>query len=753
MNGYVVQSYVSKCQVYCIGTLDTKGAEVLFLAQSVAEALHQFVLSPYYAFEVLVVDVSTARPSEGGEKFGSDFGRADVLSHHPDPSKRSLEGFPMDRGESVSVMSVALTYFLKHRTLSGFFMGAIGVGGSGGTSLIAPALRPLPLGIPKIIISTVASGNTAPYIRASDLVLFPSVVDLAGLNRVSRRIIRHAASAAAGMVANIVGIDVVRTGEPDDEVTVGLTMFGVTTPCVVAAQKRLADFGFETMVFHATGKGGEAMEGMVRQGLIEGVIDVTTTEVADYLVGGTMPCTETRFEELMDSHVPLVLSIGALDMVNLGSLDSVPPQFANRHLYVHNEQVTLMRTTIEENRRFAQFIGQKLNKSSAPVRLVLPEKGVSALDAPGKPFYNPEATRALIEEFERTVKQTPERQVRRLPYHINDKEFSDGLVAAFLELPRLSSARIQRENLSRQSSSNGVGTPMTLDIPDLPFAKSGTKQKYEVALQKLWAQIEQGVPIIGAGAGTGISAKFEEQGGADLIVIYNSGRFRMAGRGSLAGLLPFKDANAVVIEMANEVLPVVMNVPVLAGVCATDPFRRMSTFLCELEQLGFQGVQNFPTVGLIDGRFRQNLEETGMGYGLEVDMIRQAHSMGLLTTPYAFNVSEATAMAAAGADVLVAHMGLTTAGSIGAATAMSLDQCVERVQSIADAARKVNPQVIVLCHGGPMSGPVEAQYVLQRTRGVHGFFGASSMERLPVELAIGNTLRRYKSIKFTEMEH
>lgn len=265
-------------------------------------------------------------------------------------------------------------------------------------------------------------------------------------------------------------------------------------------------------------------------------------------------------------------------------------------------------------------------------------------------------------------------------------------------------------------------------------------------LQKLIKTIQNGTPIIGAGAGTGISAKFEEAGGVDLIVLYNSGRFRMAGRGSLAGLLPFADANAVVLDMANEVLPVVEEVPVLAGVCATDPFRRMDHFLKHLESIGFSGVQNFPTVGLFDGSFRQNLEETGMGYGLEVEMIRKAHRLGLLTTPYAFNPNEAISMAKAGADIIVAHMGLTTSGSIGAKTAVTLEDSVGRVQAIADAAVGINPNVIVLCHGGPISGPKDAEFVLQNTKGVNGFYGASSLERLPVEKAITSTVKEYKSI-------
>lgn len=269
-------------------------------------------------------------------------------------------------------------------------------------------------------------------------------------------------------------------------------------------------------------------------------------------------------------------------------------------------------------------------------------------------------------------------------------------------------------------------------------------------LARLRGCIESRRPILGAGAGTGISAKFEEEGGVDLIVIYNSGRFRMAGRGSLAGCMPYGDANAIVMEMAGEVLTIVRDTPVLAGVCGTDPFRLMPNFLRQVREAGFSGVQNFPTVGLCDGTFRANLEESGMGYGLEVEMIRTAREMELFTSPYVFNTVEAEQMAAAGADVVVAHMGLTTKGSIGAHTAKTLDDCVREVQAIADAARAVRPEVIVLCHGGPIAMPEDAAHVLQRTRGVHGFYGASSMERLPVETAIVKQIQDFKAVRFAD---
>ncbi|KAI4937758.1 hypothetical protein J4E85_000194 [Alternaria conjuncta] len=266
-------------------------------------------------------------------------------------------------------------------------------------------------------------------------------------------------------------------------------------------------------------------------------------------------------------------------------------------------------------------------------------------------------------------------------------------------------------------------------------------------LQNLRSQIDNGKIIVGAGAGIGLSAKFIEAGGGDLIIIYNSGRYRMAGRGSLAGLMPYGNANDVVLEMAGEVLPIVKSTPVLAGVCATDPFRDMSRFLKQLKDLGFAGIQNFPTVGLIDGTFRQNLEETGMSYDAEVDVMKMAREMDLLTTPYVFNVEEAKKMANAGADILVAHMGLTTSGSIGASSGKSLDDCVKLIQEIRDTATGIKEDVIILCHGGPIAKPEDAEYVINRTKGVHGFYGASSMERLPVEDAITNITKTFKGLK------
>ncbi|MER0071643.1 phosphoenolpyruvate hydrolase family protein [Corynebacterium sp. KPL2850] len=267
-------------------------------------------------------------------------------------------------------------------------------------------------------------------------------------------------------------------------------------------------------------------------------------------------------------------------------------------------------------------------------------------------------------------------------------------------------------------------------------------------LTKLRDQLDAGQPIVGGGAGTGISAKAAEAGGIDLIIIYNSGRFRMAGRGSLSGLLAYGNANEIVMDMANEVLPVVKDTPVIAGVNGTDPFVVMEHFLKKIKEIGFAGVQNFPTVGLIDGVFRQNLEETGMGFGSEIDMIRMARDFDLLTTPYAFDEDQATELAKAGADILVPHMGLTTSGTIGAKTALTLEKAAKKVQSLADAARSVNPEILVLCHGGPIANPEDAQYILDNTEGIGGFYGASSVERFPTENGIKEQTEKFKNIHF-----
>ncbi|KAB2004449.1 hypothetical protein ES319_D11G199400v1 [Gossypium barbadense] len=464
-------------------------------------------------------------------------------------------------------MSKALQHFIKKAHADGVLAGAIGLGGSGGTSLLSSAFRSLPVGVPKLIVSTVASGQTEPYVGTSDLVLFPSIVDICGINSVSRVVLSNAGAAFSGMVIGKLEKFQESCNE-GKKCTVGITMFGVTTPCVNVVNERLKKEGYETLIFHATGVGGKTMESLVREGYIQGVLDITTTEVADYVVGGVMACDSSRFDVIIEKKIPLVLSVGALDMVNFGAKDTIPSHFQQRKIHIHNAQVSLMRTTVDENKKFAAFIADKLNKSSSKIVVCLPQKGVSALDASEKPFYDPEATGTLLNELQRLIQINEDRQVKTYPYHINDPEFAKALVDSFMEicsknptdssLPQVASCESSQDlqkghDYNVSSSSSGTLTYSPSNFPD---ARPETLQRTQGILQQLRDQISKGLPIVGAGAGTGISAKFEEAGGVDLIVLYNSGRFRMAGRGSLAGLLPFADANAIVLEMVNEVLPV-----------------------------------------------------------------------------------------------------------------------------------------------------------------------------------------------------
>lgn len=462
--------------VVLLGTLDTKGIEYGYIR----ERLHE------NGVNVILMDAGVL----GEPAVQPDITKEEVAKAAGYDLHELLEA--KDRGAAIKAMAAGAASIVGQLYTEKRLQGILGLGGSGGTALITQAMRALPIGVPKLMVSTMASGDTRPYVGEVDITMMYSVVDIAGINQFSAQILSNAAGAIAGMA---------KAPAPDltgGKALVAATMFGVTTPAVEEARNHLEERGYEILVFHATG--------------------------------------------------------------------------------------------------------------------------------------------------------------------------------------------------------------------------------------------------------TGLSAKSAEAGGADLIIIYNSGRYRMAGRGSLAGLLPYGDANQIVVEMAGEVLPVVQKTPVLAGVCGTDPFRLMPVFLKQLKEMGFTGVQNFLTVGLFDGNFRANLEETGMGYDLEVNMIRHAHELGLLTAPYVFDEEQARGMAEAGADILVPHVGLTTSGTIGAETALTLDEAVERVQMMHDAAKEINPDIIVLCHGGPIAEPDDAAYVLERTTGVVGFFGASSMERLPTEVAISTNMRKFKSI-------
>jgi uncharacterized protein (UPF0261 family) len=393
---------------YVVGTFDTKGAELRYIADRLAAA----------GVPVLRVDVGTQ--SDGAD---ADLPPAEVAGHHPDGAGAVLG--QRDRGKAVSAMALALERFVATRDDIG---GMIGAGGSGNTALVAPAMRALPIGTPKVLVSTVASSNVAPYVGPSDIAMMYSVTDVQGLNRISRRVLGNAAHALAGMMRNAIP-------EPatEDKPALGLTMFGVTTPCVQMVTKALAA-DHDCLVFHATGTGGQSMEKLVDSGLVAGVLDLTTTEVCDFLMGGAFPCTEDRFGAVIRTRVPYVGSVGALDMVNFGAMDTVPERFRDRNLYVHNPQVTLMRTTPEENVRMAEWIAARLNRMEGPVRFLLPEGGVSLIDAPGQPFHDPAADQALFLTFEKHVRQTADRKLVRVPHALNDAAFAEAVVAHFRQI-------------------------------------------------------------------------------------------------------------------------------------------------------------------------------------------------------------------------------------------------------------------------------------------------------------------------------
>ncbi len=393
--------------VYVAGTYDTKGAELDYVRRLVATE----------GVPTRLVDLST--------RIGcaeADVTAAEVASYHPDEAQAVFTG---DRGSSVAAMAVAFQRYLATRDDIG---GVIGLGGSGGTALVTPAMRALPVGVPKLMVSTVASGNVASYVGPSDIAMMYSVTDMAGLNRISRTVLANAARAIAGMAR---GGD--SAAEPDGKPALGMTMFGVTTPCVNALVAAL-ETDYDCLVFHATGTGGQSMEKLAESGLLAGVVDATTTEVCDLLMGGAFPCTEDRFGAFARTRLPYVGSCGALDMVNFGAMDTVPERYRGRNLYVHNPQVTLMRTTAEECARMGRWIGEKLNACEGPVRFLIPDGGVSALDAPGMAFHDPEADRALFDALDRTVCQTERRRLLRLPHNINDPAFAVALVAALRDV-------------------------------------------------------------------------------------------------------------------------------------------------------------------------------------------------------------------------------------------------------------------------------------------------------------------------------
>ncbi len=393
--------------VYVVGTGDTKGRELAYLREVIASQ----------GLPVVVVDVGTT-----GHASTADITPAQVAAHHPAGADAVVSD---DRGAAVGAMAVALEHFAVARVAD--VAGMIGIGGSGGTAIVAPALRALPIGVPKVLVSTVASGNVAPYVGPADIAMLYSVTDLAGLNRISRVVLGNAANAVAGMVAHPV------TPPADARPVVGLTMFGVTTALVTQLVAAL-EAAWDPLVFHATGTGGQSLEKLVDSGMVGAMLDMTTTEVADLLCGGVFPATEDRLGAVIRTGVPYVGSCGALDMANFGAPDTVPERYSGRRFHVHNPQVTLMRTTPEENAAFGAFLAERLNRCEGPVRFLLPEGGVSAIDAPGQPFHDPDADAALFAALEDQVQQTEQRRLLRVPHHVNAPEFAQAVLAALAEV-------------------------------------------------------------------------------------------------------------------------------------------------------------------------------------------------------------------------------------------------------------------------------------------------------------------------------
>jgi uncharacterized protein (UPF0261 family) len=399
-----------KKKVYVVGTCDTKEAELRFVKSLIVAA----------GAPALLVDVGTRRPTAA-----VDISAEEVAAAHPG-GKDAVLGRD-DRGAAVAAMGEALAAFLAGRR---DIAGVIGLGGSGNTGLVTRGMRALPMGVPKLMVSTIASGNVAPYVGPTDITMMYAVTDVAGINSLSRVVLANAAHAIAGMAMR--APPAAATGEKP---AIGLTMFGVTTPCVDRVRARL-EAAYDCIVFHATGVGGQSMEKLVDGGFLRGILDITTTEVADYLLGGVLPCTEDRFGAVSRAKIPCVLSVGALDMVNFGAPETVPERYRGRKFLAHNPHVTLMRTTAEENRRIGTWIADRFNLCEGPIRLLIPEIGVSGVDAPSRPFYDPEADRALFDALGARLRTTSSRRLIRLPHHINDPEFADALVEHFLEIAR-----------------------------------------------------------------------------------------------------------------------------------------------------------------------------------------------------------------------------------------------------------------------------------------------------------------------------
>jgi len=635
------------------------------------------------------------------------------------------------REELLTLMADSLASYITNMNEKQHFGAVIGVGGSCGTSLCLPALQRLPASYPrKFMFSTIQTE------QQGDIIWIPSVTDVV-LNRYSQKFF----DSVVGSVSGLLELDNKKSNKQkinsaNQKPLVAVTMFGNTSEGATKLQRLLEDSGLcDVVVFHSVGSGGRVMVDAVKCGEIQVVVDLTTTELADELCNGIFsagPSSE-RISPITEGGAHHIIAPGCIDMVNFHP-NSIPVEYTERKLLHWNSHTTLMRTNAEENREIAKWICESLSSADKQqVDIVLPTLGFSESSRVDKIFHDNEADKAFIQSMEDN--NTRDHRITKVEANINDDEF----------IRRLFEITVQH---LPKNSEKLTETPSLIQSR-LPLLDSNDKSPRAKSLRKLCAELEAGELIIGAGSGNGLSAKCSIAGGASMLICYNSGRFRMAGVGSLAGLLPFSNANLVVEEMANEILSSVPNDSiVLAGVCGTDPALRgflMEKWLKKLKKKGFSGVQNFPTVGLMDGLFRENLEETGMSYSSEVEMIKCARNLGLLTTPYVFCSEDVKQMVAAGADIIVIHLGLTASNSIGARTvALNLEQCPSFIQELTNLAHSLRPDVIVLIHGGPLATPSDVEFVLQRTTRVAGFYGASSMERLPVEEAIPQRIKEFK---------
>jgi predicted TIM-barrel enzyme/uncharacterized protein (UPF0261 family) len=738
-------------KLLCLTTLDSKHVELEFALQS----LNSLVAQTSKKLSVHIVDMSTRHHNV---QLRGSYSQVVVAL---DQNSRNSNS---NRFDSIESARKRLEILVPEMHTKYSYDAILALGGSCGSSLACNAMQLLPIGADgpvKVCLSTMAGGNVTSFVADSDIVMVPSVCDLIGLNALSRAALRNAASLVFGalLAAGVstdeaVDGDALQVGEAKR--CVAISSFGNTADAVERAKLALErDFDCDVIVFHSTGSGGRALCKAAEQGMFDGVLDLTTTEMADFVGGGDLSAGGDRLARIKALGLPHVVVPGCIDMINFCGPAPSDKRRQGRLIYEWNAAVTLMRTSAEESAALGQLFADAAGPST---RFAVPLLGFSKLGVANERFHDAQADGAFLAALRDGVEDASA-TVHTFDAHINDAAFVDSVVRDIFAPLLLTACDRRASSAAAASSSSQAPPPPSISKFALPAQVDGDANSPRVlALRRLYAAIGNGRIVIGAGAGTGLSAKFQARNGIDLIIVYNSGEFRMNGVGSLAGLLPCSDANGVALKLGKRVMAVLSNdrssggdarqsPPVLCGVFASDPFRSMPALLAKIKAAGFAGIQNFPTLGLMDGHFRQNLEESGFKYDDEVRMVSVARQLGLLTTPYVFDVDDAVRMTNAGADVVVVHLGLTAGGSIGATTVLSFDASIALIQRIERAVHELNPHVIVLCHGGCISTPQDVGRAMPLLKGVAGFYGASSVERLPVELALADTVRQFKSIE------